>query len=217
MKLLSLRVTRGAVGRMFPFDRVYLAPTEDHAVFAELFRYALVLPLQGHIKDMMTKLAIDASLSRSMERNSAEENPVPLKKEDWSALLEETEWTMAVPINAKYNKKMSTEVPRYLISEKWYRGARGANRPENLAFDTKTYLQTPKKNIKPVCLACPRIMLHYAGDCKLGDSVCYSHMGLGGISYFKEGLAKPEAPVTEADKEISEKVVQLGRLPSNTP
>lgn len=210
MKLLSLRVKRNSVGKTFPFDRVYLARHEDRAVFGEIFRYALILPYDGELKEMFEATTAEFIVKRGMERDDDATKTKALLPGQWRTLMSSEQWVIAVPLNAKYLGTVNKELPRYLVSPKWYAGRRGENRTEKSVFSKDSYLQTPSKNIRPICLACPRIFEHYTNKCKLGDAVCYSSMGLGQVSYFNEGLTPPLAPLTPDDEEVRGKLVQLG-------
>lgn len=216
MQILCVRVAKGKVGVTFPFDRVYLAKYEDRAVFEALFRYALVLPIEGELKTMVHELEIDEVVTREMERDDEEETARAPKRGEWKRLFSRSEWVMAVPILPRFFRDAGHSMPKYLAAARWYGLKAGRNRKDREVFASRSFLQTPEKKIRPICVVCPRFIEHQAGECQLGQKVCYSSLGLGKLDYFAEGLSIPDAPLTPKDEELlaakepQKELVQLG-------
>jgi len=199
MDLYCLRVKRESAGKVFPFDRVYVARNGEHGVFKKLFRYALILPVETGLKNLLLDyVKIEAGDAHPFDRN--DEAPVPTD-EEWKDALETNEWVMCVPILSKY---VASSMPRYITAAGKYRDP--TNKPKKRRrrtvavsagvaepFPTLTYLQTPEQNIRPVCVACPNFINHQNGHCRLGEDVCYSNLALGMHNHFKEGLEAPAA------------------------
>lgn len=199
MDLYCLRVKREAAGKLFPFDWVYIAKNGEHTLFKKLFRYALILPVEDNLKNLLRDyVKIEAGETHTFDRDDAAPAPT---NDEWTELLEQHEWVMAVPILAKY---VATNMPRYLTAAGRYRAptngpvrkrrgrtiqaqASGVQDP----FPNLTYLQTPEANIRPVCIACPNFINHQNGHCRLGEPVCYTSLALGVHNHFKDGLDKP--------------------------
>jgi hypothetical protein len=201
MDLYCLRVKREAAGKVFPFDRVYLARNGEHSIFKKLFRYALVLPVENTMKDLLLDhVQIEAGDTHAFNRNDDLKGPT---NEEWREALETGDWVMAVPILAKF---VASNLPRYITAAGKYRLPTNPAKPRRSRrrassvgvadpFPALTYLQTPTENIRPVCVACPNFINHQNGHCRLGEDICYSSLGLGMTNHFQEGLALP--PPTE--------------------
>ena len=198
MDLYCLRVRRETAGKMFPFDRVYIARNGEHTVFKGMFRYALILPVEEGLKNLLLDyVKIDTGEAIPFDRD--DNAPVMIDAE-WKALLDEGEWVMCVPILAKY---VASNMPRYLTAAGKYRDPTGQVRRRRRnaeaipimldPFPTLTYLQTPDQNIRPVCVACPNFINHQNGHCRLGEEICYSSLALGMGNHFQEGIDVPAA------------------------
>jgi hypothetical protein len=197
MDLYCLRVKRESAGKVFPFDRVYLAKNGEHGVFKKLFRYALILPVETGLKNLLLEyVEIEAGEAHPFDRDETAE---PTKNDEWRVLLETEEWVLAVPILSKY---VASNMPRYITAAGKYRDPSGKTRKRRRRstmsmaevrepFPTLTYLQTPEQNIRPVCIACPNFINHQNGHCRLGEDICYTHLALGMHNHFKEGTDAP--------------------------
>ena len=207
MEVFCLRIRRSKKGRLFPFDRIYLVKHGTHDALKELFRYALVMPVEENLKGMLKALAIDEYVNLPFDRNDEESTPQQLSEKGWHKFLGGAEWVMCVPILTRFMKKV---MPRYLVAAGWYKGVPDKDMTR-VPFPHMTYLQTPDKNIRPVCVACPRIILHQNGECQVGNKVCYESLALGLHDHFAEGLnvADPPSNIRETDvEEITRDYVQ---------
>lgn len=198
MDLYCLRVKRESAGKVFPFDRVYLAKNGEHTVFKKLFRYALVLPVEQSLKNLLLDyVKVEAGATHTFDRDDEVKPPTD---PEWRELLDTNEWVLAVPILAKY---VASNMPRYITAAGKYRDPTGGKKTRRRRrsvssmnevkepFPTLTYLQTPEQNIRPVCIACPNFINHQNGHCRLGEDVCYTSLALGVHNHFKEGLDAP--------------------------
>lgn len=194
MEIYCLRVRREQAGRSFAFDRVYFARNGEHTVFKKMFRYALIMPVESRLKEILSEdVKIELSVAHPYDRDDQAVTP---KHADFVELLEGDDWVMCVPILPKY---VAENMPRYISAagKVQFRGKRhgkaGFTRnpdPQSI-FPALTYLQTPEQNIRPVCVACPRFIMHQNGQCQLGEKICYESLGLGVKNHFKEGLDTP--------------------------
>lgn len=206
--IYCLRVNKTVAGRSFPFDRVYLTRYEDREVLDQLFRYALVLPLEEKIKEQLLGLKIDRTKVHGFERD----DDAVLQTATWEREISEGEWVLAVPVLPKW---LSKSVPRYLTAEAWFDAKAGAAASKNARrrrrsrvgtnnpspFTNRAYLQTPQKKIRPICVVCPRMILHQNGECELGEAICYESLPLSLANHFEEGLSVPEATPNELEPE----------------
>ncbi|MGL5246890.1 MAG: hypothetical protein ACRC8U_01695, partial [Brooklawnia sp.] len=174
----------------------------------------LVMPVEGALKTMLIEHAEpDEYIERTFSRDDAEQESSALPRTEWSRLLNDGNWVMAVPILTKYVK---AAIPRYLTAATWYRtkykrGGRSLreelpSRPS--PFPGMTYLQTPTENIRPICVMCPRFILHQNGECSPGQKICFDdNLTVGMADYFKEGLDMPLPSPNINEPEI-EKVIE---------
>lgn len=187
MNIYSLRMAYKSVTVNHPFDRAYLVEHGNHAVFKQLFRYAIVLP----VSEIMRKAIADALASATLTykpflRDDDAIFPGQRKDVTWATnVFMKKEWVLALPL---LPKDARAQTPRYLVAEKLYsfskkdaKGRRTAtiNPTVTHAFSDLAYLQTPKKQIRPVCIACPRFIAHQGGECSLGEKICIETLMLG--------------------------------------
>lgn len=191
MEIYSLRVKKSRAGVVFPFDRVYLTDTTNKEIFKQLFRYALVMPVTGVLKKKFYELVPDGYEDHPFNRNISTHKPV-IKRADWLEFIKSGHWVMAVPLLTKWSRENNRLRPSYLTAKRWHK-QRGPKTPrmDADAFPNSTHLQTPEKDIRPVCLFCPRFIMHQNGACNIGEDVCFSALPLGLTDHFKEGLSAP--------------------------
>jgi hypothetical protein len=205
-ELYCLRVKRETAGKTFPFDRVYIARNGEHHIFKKLFRYALVLPVETGLTNLLVDhVEIEAGNAHPFDRDDAEKPPTA---DEWKTLITTEEWVMAVPILAKY---LASNMPRYITAAGKYRDPTGKPKKRRRRspamvevsepFPNLTYLQTPEQNIRPVCVACPNFINHQNGHCRLGEDICYTSLAMGVHNHFDEGMKAPAAPAIEPFEE----------------
>lgn len=210
METYCLRVGKDVAGKKFPFDRIYLVHYDDRQIIGDPqngpFRFALVLPVEQNLRTMLEAVQPETYSNRTFDRNDAEQVPAKISQSDWTALCQDGEWLMVVPILPKWMKK---NMPRYLTAERWYQEkivrVKGQGRKKEVRsspFTSRSYLQTPEKKIRPICVVCPRMILHQNGECQIGDKVCYESLPMGLVNHFEETEALPDA--TPNAKELEE-------------
>lgn len=206
MEVFCLRVGKDMAGKKFPFDRVYIVNYEDRAVIEQLFRYAIVLPVEGTLRTQLESVKPASYLNRTFDRNDTENTAAKIDDRDWKELFQDGEWVMVVPLLPKWMKK---NMPQYLIAEGWYsqhsvrirgKGKVKSERRES-PFTNRSYLQTPHKKIRPICVVCPRMVLHQNGECQIGDKVCFESLPLGMVNHFDESLSLPESQTNVQEPE----------------
>jgi hypothetical protein len=216
-EILCLRVSRGLAGKKFPFDRVYLTKYVDRNLMYTLFRYALILPVEGVLKDMLATAVPEVVIDRPFERDDAVSVKDSLDEKGWLNKLNEAPWVMAVPVLPKFVAK---NMPRYLVAAGWFKHQYNPKKKKHeegytkkSPFPNRTFLLTPEKKIRPVCVACPRLILHQNGECILGEQQCYEHLALGLADHFKEGIEAPEATPNPKEPEVTALI--NGHLPTD--
>jgi hypothetical protein len=204
MNIYCVRVSKDQAGKTFPFDRVYLVKYDDRAVIEQLFRYALVMPVEQNIAKQLRDLDVSSSKARPFHRDDS----ATLTKAEWQKDIENGEWVIVVPLLPKW---MSKNMPQYLTAERWFEGntqkvmrrnAKKYGTPvRESPFSNRSYLQTPTRKIRPICVVCPRVILHQNGECRLGERVCFESLPLGITNHFEEALAVPDATPNELEPE----------------
>lgn len=199
MEVFCLRVTKAVAGKKFPFDRVYLVNYDHREIIERLFRYALVLPVEDTLLARLREVSPDRYINRTHDRDDKENTPHKASQKDWLNLIKEGEWVMCVPILPKW---MSKNMPRYLTAEGWYRRkmkrvakkGKVALEPNASPFTNRSYLQTPDRKIRPICVVCPRMILHQNGECQIGEDVCFESLPMGVVNHFEDIEDIPDAP-----------------------
>ena len=201
MHIYCLRVNQNAAGRNFPFDRVYLVKYDDRAVIDQLFRYALVMPVEEMLGKQLKALTIENAIDRPFDRD----DDAKLTSSDWHEAIGSGEWVLVVPLLPKWMHKNMTQ---YLTAERWFetrnsrrRGRVITSRSKPSPFSNRAYLQTPHRKIRPICVVCPRVILHQNGECQLGEKVCFESLPLGLTNHFEEALSMPDASPNELEPE----------------
>jgi hypothetical protein len=205
----TLRVRRTRGKKVFPFDRVYLVRYEDRDYAKQLFRYALVLPVIGSLAYLLKQAVPDTVVFRPHDRNDQASVPTKIDPLEWDTFVDEGKWVMIVPLLTKYFVKEIEAHPRYLAAQEWVR-LRDTEAGHSKAdpqyprdgIPSLSYLQTPDKNIRPICAACPRFIHHQAGECEIGQEICFNNLPMGTLDYFKQGLETPEASRNIYEEEI---------------
>ena len=200
IEIYNLQVKRVHEGRKWPFDRSYLLKHGTHECLKDLFRYALVLPIEGDLKAMLKAVLIDEYIHIPFDRDDAASEPTKFSAAAWTKFLGKTNWVLGVPLLPKFMKRA---LPRYLVAAGWYtqNKERDASR---VPFPSMSFLQTPEKNIRPVCVACSRFILHENGECHLGQRICYESLALGLTDHYAEGLATREPSANVREQEVEE-------------
>lgn len=198
MESFCLRVGKDTAGRKFPFDRVYLVHYDDRWVIEHKFRFSMVLPVEGVLLAQLEAVRPSKYTNRTFDRNDHEGLPTKLDASDWTSLIRDGEWLLVVPLLSKW---MAKSVPRYLVAESWYdqhtvyvsgKGKQRSAKRES-PYTNRSYLQTPGRKIRPICVVCPRMILHQNGECQIGEKVCFESLPLGMVNHFEESQALPDA------------------------
>jgi len=232
MQIHTLRVKRSDVGQKFPFDRVYLVKHADRGVIAQLFRYALVMPVDKQLVGMLQEIELDSVLEREIERDDEAATPRKPDEKFLGKLIKSTDWHMIVPILSKWiykSDKMKKSLldqiqqfpgegdptdlklkdassrARYLMSPKWYKGRAKYQHKDKTPLPHQAYLLRDGQTVRPICVACPRMIQHQNGECQVGEKVCYEALSLGMKNHFRDGLTVP--PPSVNIKEMDDGIV----------
>lgn len=201
MELYRLDVARQLAGKAVAFDRVYLARGDAKRVLKALFKFALVLPMTSELRDVPRHSVSTTYTEQPLSGRAI--GPVAYKEQELFNKLTD-EFIVVVPIAPNHGRK---RLPTYLTNARWAYNAmrrrtrRGRTRPPAgpaKSLPVLSYLQTPEKNYRPICIACPRFTEFQAGMCTLGMRVCYETLVLGDVAEL------PDASTIEAPGDFRE-------------
>lgn len=156
-------------GRL-PWDRAYISDSDE--IFKKLWPYSIVMPLTLEVRQ---SLGISTVLENARSRSSYN------IKADFS----DGQWWIGSPLRVR-GSGHTQNVP-YLA----HRGHRPPSsninaelmhqKPKDVRDKMKdpivrgAFLQKPEGRQVPLCLACPRYIIHTQGGCRFGESICYKH------------------------------------------
>jgi len=164
--------------RRFPFDLVYLLPPvlKDHC--GRLFPWSLCFMAKEDLAERISQLKVhefeQIPVDSFRTRDKAGEARNSFFNKNWLK-----NWFVVIPILPLATRKDQPKkrFPAYLTAPQHAK-------EDNMAFegilDDDTVLFTPEGPIQPVCLKCPRHMVHVQGKCSLGSRLCYEELVLKG-------------------------------------
>lgn len=204
-KIIKLKIHRNEVGTTIPFDTMYLVHKEAQELIPKIFQYALVLPVDERMTDVLVQhvkptyvKTTEGPLHEHMRKDQIVSND---NKTWWVNFIESHDLhnrVSVIPILVrKARKKLS---PRYLSAQRWWRSYGTSDallQRQVLAGKVKppipetTYLITPlpapHNKIQPICSVCSRAMNNLAGQCIPGMPICYKALDLNRILSTDEG------------------------------
>jgi len=190
--IIDIHIQRSKVGKVFPFDKLYLVHKADAEFIGNIFQYAMVLPLRKVMLDLLCTLVPEVIHLRHHKRKDVDlKKPsgvdVVTAKSWWEAFVKEHDLTQRLAVIPVLTTKARHAVrPRYLTSKKWERARKKAmTSPIVTAYDEFAYLATPlpapQNKIAPICMICPRMLLQLQGECTPGDEICYRSLNFADI------------------------------------
>ena len=205
-KVHIVRVERSVAGVQIPFDKLYIFAKQDADVLPRVFNTAMVFPLTAHLLKQLTYILVTRpkqlkppktfSFSRWNEEDlAAEASPGKLV-----ALWTEhpAKYLALVPVLFTHGGTRRVTAPRYKSSRKAHvtYPAYLIARPDNdatvnmldRAMSTRAYFISDGREIRPMCLLCPKHQRFLQGHCHLGEADCYRHLSRAHRSDFIRGL-----------------------------
>lgn len=209
MTVHRVKISRNLAGKKFPFDYLYLVKLEDKAHIASMFQYSIVMPVLEEMEYFLKNIRLETATKISHVRGVETTAMSQRKNSSLGTLIDFSQkWLAVIPLLPKIRsaKAGQTRNANYITAAGWLRyntvtvpkvkGSKASKMsagkrllqafdgqavtdPENPAFNAQAYLQTPEKAIRPPCKMCPRVILHRAGSCNLGDAICYQELPLG--------------------------------------
>lgn len=184
--IVKVRVDKTQM-RTFPFDVVYLVPVEHKALLPRLFPWSLCVPMHDTLRAKLRDLSI-AEWEDLPHKTDRATTHTPMQSRSLYALLGETidkdTYFVVVPVLPlttphKYCKSWKrrqpprSRIPTYLMAP--HHAQEEKPKLEGILMDD-TVLFTPSGPRRPVCLLCPRHLLHMQNKCQLGSHDCYNEL-----------------------------------------
>ncbi len=184
-----LRVERSDAGMQVPFDKIYLFPKKDAAMLPRIFKNAMVLPIGMHLARQIEKVYNDKAEIRAFPFKRAKEQRLLNSARRFHPFKDiidlRDEFLALVPVlftkfgsklwkgKRRKGRKKTAIFPAYLVAR--------PNRESTVhlmkkALTARAYFVLDGKEIKPICLMCPRHQYWLQGECSMGDGDCYSHL-----------------------------------------
>lgn len=203
MPAISVYLSKRRAGKIVPFTRFYLVSFDERHLIERMFEYAIVMPMNDAYIDRVRKCT-PVKLSRHHIEATLEDDPADImapeeRRERWRRLLGEdigNEWVFVFPILPRGDKNFA---PRDLGAD-WTTGRvrRGEPARDTPAFTELAYLQLPgKKKLRPPCMVCPRYLQQQAGECQLGQSICYDTLSLKSMDKVDDVFEETEQKLSE--------------------
>lgn len=176
----------------FPFDVFYLVHVSRKALLPRLFPWALCVPMHEDLERKIQNLSIEdlEEVPHTGDRHTSSIRKATYTGRRMDALgviVHKQSHFVIVPVlplttphryckSWKRKQPPSSRVPTYLMAPHHAKG-HGDEKPklEGILGDD-TVLFTPHGPKRPVCLLCPRHLLHLQGQCQLGCNHCYNEL-----------------------------------------
>ena len=168
--ILKMRVDQKCI-KEFPFDLVYMVPQECKEVLPSLFPWSLCFTITNQLSDLLEK--VQESHKGKGVHYPARGRPSPQEV----VFTDPTNYFLVVPIMGLEQRRFKPKAPRgskvpaYLVAKRHRLDATYAH-----LFTPDTVLFTPDGPVRPICRACPRVMLQMQGYCQLGSPHCYHNL-----------------------------------------
>jgi hypothetical protein len=171
--------------RDFPFDLFYLVPTSHKSLLPRLFPWALCVPMHDTLCGKIRRVTV-RTIERVPHRHDRKEEPTSVP--GLATLLNDTidaqTYFVIVPIlplttphryckSWKRKQPPRSRVPTYLMAP--HHAKEDAPKLTGILGDD-TVIFTPYGPKRPVCLFCPRHLLHLQDKCHLGSNHCYNEL-----------------------------------------
>ncbi len=212
-----VRVVRNKAGVEIPFDRIYLFQKQDQHLLPKIFRDAMVFPLTKKFVSQIEKVLKDYTAPyvafpylRGREHSLRKSTPLALGK-DLRALSKE--YVALVPVlftthglsstfSKRKGRKKDATFPAYLVAKP---DTENTLRNMRAVVSAKAYFIIDGREIRPICLMCPKHQDALQGACHLGELDCYRFLARAKRSDLVRGVKlydKLTAGIKEPDLDL---------------
>lgn len=189
--ITKIRVSRNQINN-FPFDVFYLVPIKYREVLPRLFPWSLCVPMTTEVVLRVTALRVDKREEHPHDQDRIKDTLWQTAAIRSTSLEYDLAYSfMVVPIlplvsrpakpDPKKPPPVQKRLPGYLLAKR-HRVDRTEQDVRKGAFqdcvNDSVVLFTPDGPFRPVCLKCPRHLLHVQGKCELGSRPCYEELVL---------------------------------------
>lgn len=180
--IIKVRVAANQV-RKFPFDIFYMVPSIQKHIISNLFPYSLCVPPTTALLYLLSQIRVHY-IDYLPHGKRKETLHVHKTTDLFLAASSLQYYFMVIPILPLTSKHNKTKVPGYLVASAHTNDNYNKGRSifANILTDAVT-LYTPTGPIRPVCLHCPRHMLHVLNKCCLGSTHCLESLILEKAPY----------------------------------
>lgn len=200
MPAISVYLSKRRAGKIVPFTRFYLVNFDERHLIERMFKYSIVMPMNEAYLDRVTKCT-PVKLSRHHIEATLVDDPADImsaeeRKARWTKLLgldAGNEWVFVFPLLPRGDQNFA---PRDLGAD-WSVTSRKEGKRDTQPFTELAYLQLPDRKVRPPCLICPRYLQQQAGECSLGQQICYTTLSLKSTDNAEEVFDETEQTLSE--------------------
>jgi len=192
--MYKLRAHRGDQGLRTPFPLMYFFTPKEAPEFRKAFETFIGFPARHAQSIKWDELRVHQVDGKTLPETKTVLDIIP------DLLDPRLKWSVAIPIlavsqwgklftpndadvaglqaqNAELEDADARTCAKFLVSRSWgnYKATRGQPQPRP-AYPMTAYLVDRDGVHAPLCNACPRVLLHEAGQCQIGDNICFAHL-----------------------------------------
>jgi len=193
--ILHIKVYKAAT-RGIPFDQFYLVPKTERELFKRVFPAYVRTQFNDTLWSRILGVEVSSVAKTDTTGYHRKETLDPLAT--LSALWQTEQWPevhshfdVAVPVVLQHPKTVPDERNNpmngsarlgYLVARGWHRSRAASQSPKlvNRLDAANTVFVAYGEEVRPLCLACPRLHDVLDGRCSLGDDYCLRTIGLVG-------------------------------------
>ena len=176
----------------FPFPVFYLFRPDELQVLRSAFDVLLCFQVRLYLPTVIANMYMDGDVG--VGDDAIGETYDALNAHVPGLLSNEEKWQIGIPIlttNRSYGLS-----PAFLGNTDGLQKGRYRNEEfKRGAAEDFGYLIRGSEVIKPPCLACPHILMHDAGQCRLGDTRCYNNL----VAYIEGASYEHKSKVAVED------------------
>lgn len=184
--IIKIRVAANQV-RKFPFDIFYMVPITQKHIVSGLFPYSFCIPPTTALLYLLSQLRVHCVDYLPHDKRK-EALGVHATTDLYLLTGNRLQYYFMIipilPLAPLASKQNKTKMPGYLVASTHTNNNynKGYSIFANILTDA-VILYTPTGPVRPVCLHCPKHMLHVLDKCKLGSQDCLESLILEKAPY----------------------------------